>query len=70
MRNFVAEFRRRLDVELCFESENLKSLLFSQKLSSKTYITKFQYECSFHDLENKKSSTPFEFYKMGVFTGI
>ena len=31
MRNFIAELHRRLEVELCFGSENLKSLLLTPK---------------------------------------
>ena len=54
------EFRRELDVEPSFGSENLKSFL-TKKLPLKTYFTKFQSERGFHDLANKKSSAPCEF---------
>ena len=70
IKNFIAKFGRRMDFELRFWGENLKSSLFTPKFPSKAPFTKFQFECGVHDLEIKKNNLSFEFRKMGDCSGI
>ena len=35
IKNFITEFRRKLDLEFCFGSKSLKSLFFAQKFPMK-----------------------------------
>ena len=70
IKNFIAKFCRRMNFELRFSGENLKTSLFTPKFPSKASFTKFQFECGVHDLVSKKNNLPFEFRKMGGCTGI
>ena len=70
IKNFIAKFSRRMDFELRFLGENLKSSLFTPKFPSNAPFTKFQFECGVHDQIIKKNNKSFEFRKMGGCTGI
>ena len=70
IRDFKTEFRRKLDFEFCFGSKSLKSLLFTQKIPMKVLFSKFQFECVFLELANKKNIKHFKFLKIGGFTGV
>ena len=61
IKNFIAKFCHRIDFELYFWDENLKSLLYTPKILLNAHLAKFQFECSFHDLSIKKNSKHFEF---------
>ena len=65
IKNVIAKFCRRMDFELRFGGENLKSSLFTPNIPSKAPFTKFQFECGVHDLVIKKNNKHFEFPKMG-----
>ena len=52
----MAKFCRRMDFELRFWGENLKSSLFTPKFPSKAPFTKFQFECGVNDLVIKKNN--------------
>ena len=65
IKNFIAKFCRRMDFELRFWGENIKSSLFTPKFPSKAPLTKFQFECGVHDLVIKKNNYFFEFRKNG-----
>ena len=65
IKNFIAKFCRKMDFELRFLGENLKSSLFNPKFPSKAPFTKFQFECGVYDLVIKKNNKPFEYRKMG-----
>ena len=54
IKNFMGKFCRRMDFELPFLGENLKSSLFTPKFPSKAPFTKFQFESGVHDLVIKK----------------
>ena len=69
IRTFTTEFRRKFDIEFCFGRKRLKPLLFTQKIPIKIYFSKFQFECVFLELANKKNSNHFKFRKIGGFTG-
>ena len=63
IKNFIAKFCRRMDFELRFWGENLKSSLFTSKFHSKASLTKFQFECGVHDLFIKKTINLLNFEK-------
>ena len=70
IRNFTTAFRRKLDLEFCFGSQSLKSLLFTPKIPMKIQFSKFQIECVFLELANKKNMKQFKFRKIEGFTGV
>ena len=63
IKNFIVKFCRRMDFELRFLGENLKSSLFTPKFPSKAPFTKFQFECGGHGLVNKKTINLLNFEK-------
>ena len=68
--NFTPAVRRKLDLEFCFGSKSLKSLLFTQKFPMKIQFSKFQIECDFLELANKKNMKHFKFRKIEGLTGV
>ena len=68
IRNLTTVFRRKLDLEFCFGSKSLKSLLFTQKIPMMIQFSKFQIECVFIELTNKKNMKHFKFRKIEGFT--
>ena len=63
IKNFIAKFCRRMDFELLFSGENIKSSLFTSKFPLKAPFTKFPFECGVHDLVIKKTINPLNFEK-------
>ena len=56
IKKFIAKFCRRMDFELRFLVENLKSSHFNPKFPPEAPFTKFQFECGFHELVIKKNN--------------